>query len=230
MVPLRTLCTLTTASPSCVLAYASTFTVPFARTPTSSAKYFSLYVDGWSSGWMPEYLVVICCACAGARLSNTAVTAAAIMRMKSLPDMPLLFHNGRRQLTCLSINQAASSRPVRVVMPANRPPSPAQLRRGCDPQIKQNARRKAGRRTRAVAQIAWRLRQREVARRLLAAFGDDLVVDLLAFHQRAHAGALDGADVHEHILRPIGRLDESESLLRIEKLNGTCRHHGSPCV
>src|SRR3954451_5567191 len=118
MVPLRTLCTLTTASPSCVLAYASTFTVPFVRTPTSSAKYFSLYVDGWSSGWMPEYLVVICCACAGARLSNTAVTAAAIMRMKSLPDVPLLFHNGRRRLTCLSINQAASSRPVRVVMPA----------------------------------------------------------------------------------------------------------------
>src|SRR5947209_19818153 len=34
---------------------------------------------------MPEYLVVICCACAGARLSNTAVAAAAIMRMRCLP-------------------------------------------------------------------------------------------------------------------------------------------------
>src|SRR3954462_14891718 len=111
---------------------------------------------------MPEYLVVICCACAGARLSNTAVTAAAIMRMKSLPDMPLLFHNGRRRLTCLSMNQAASSRPVRVA--ANKAKRPAQGR----------ASHRCG-----FAQIARRLRQREVAGRLLAALGDDLVVDLL---------------------------------------------------
>src|SRR3954468_16319370 len=178
---------------------------------------------------MPEYLVVICCACAGARLSNTAVAAAAIMRMKSLPDMPLLFHNGRRRLTCLSINQAASSRPVRVVVPTDRPPSRARLRPDCDPLSKTPGARPGVALMRLCADRVAVTPARGCPR-LLAPFGDDLVVDLLAFHQRAHAGTLDGADVHEHILRPIGRLDESESLLRIEKLNGTCRHHGSPCV
>src|SRR5947207_8402482 len=74
------------------------------------------------------------------------------------------------------------------------------------------------------------LRERKVARRLLAALGDDLVVDLLAFHQRAHAGALDCADMHEHVLRAVGRLNESEALLGIEELHSTCRHHGSPCL
>src|SRR3954451_2622481 len=71
---------------------------------------------------------------------------------------------------------------------------------------------------------------RKIARRLLAALGDDLVVDLLAFHQRAHAGAFHRADMHEHVFRAVGRLDESETLLGIEELHGTCRHHGSPCV
>src|SRR5947209_3487337 len=71
--------------------------------------------------------------------------------------------------------------------------------------------------------------EREVARRLLAALGDDFVVDLLAFHQRAHAGALYRADMHEHILRAVGRLNESEALLGVEELHGTCRHSDSPC-
>src|SRR5690242_10137215 len=85
----------------------------------------------------------------------------------------------------------------------------------------------AGRRGRYEGQA---LREREIARRLLAALGDDLEVDLLAFHQGAHAGLLDRADMHEHILRPIGRLDESKTLLGIEELHGTCCHYGSPCV
>src|SRR4029079_12416641 len=74
------------------------------------------------------------------------------------------------------------------------------------------------------------LRERKIARRLLAALGHDLERDLLAFRQRAQSGALDRADVHEHILRAVGRLDESKTLLRIEELHGTCRHHGSPSV
>src|SRR3954471_324079 len=74
------------------------------------------------------------------------------------------------------------------------------------------------------------LGEREIARRLLAALGDDFVVDLLAFHQRAHAGAFDGADVHEDVFRAVGRLDESEALLAVEELHGTCSHYGSPCV
>src|SRR5436305_3406359 len=98
---------------------------------------------------MPEYLTVIDCACAGARLSNTAGTAAAIMRMKSLPEVPLLFHNGRRRLTCLSINQAALVPPCESGLPPidhHRLRTPSWLRSA----NKQNARRKAGRRIDAV--------------------------------------------------------------------------------
>ena len=40
---------------------------------------------------------------------------------------------------------------------------------------------------------------------------------------------LDRADVDENVLRAVGRLDESEALLRVEELHGTCRHHCS-CV
>src|SRR5262249_28240412 len=58
----------------------------------------------------------------------------------------------------------------------------------------------------------------------LAPFGHHLEADLLAFHERLHAGALDGADVHEHILAPVGRLDEAVALLHVEELHGTCRH------
>src|SRR4051812_31249233 len=70
----------------------------------------------------------------------------------------------------------------------------------------------------------------KVARSLLAALGDDLVGDLLAFHEGAHPGPLDGADVHEHVLGAVSRLDESEALLGIEELHGTCRHCSFPCV
>src|SRR5262245_59388996 len=71
-----------------------------------------------------------------------------------------------------------------------------------------------------------RLRRAQVARGLLAAFGHDVVADRLAFHERAHAGALDRADMHEHVLAAVGRLNESKTFLGIEELHGTCGHHG----
>ena len=43
---------------------------------------------------------------------------------------------------------------------------------------------------------------------LLAAFGDDVVADLLTFHESTHTGAFDGADMYENVLRAIRRLDE----------------------
>src|ERR1700712_1773182 len=55
----------------------------------------------------------------------------------------------------------------------------------------------------------------------------DIVADLLAFGQR-HAGALDGGDVHEHILGAIIGLDETITLLRIEPLHGAYGHRVSP--
>src|ERR1700728_3781872 len=66
----------------------------------------------------------------------------------------------------------------------------------------------------------------QIACSLLSAFGYHLVADLLAFDERTHAGALDRADVDEHVLRSVGRLDKSEALLGVEKLHGTGRHHG----
>ena len=51
-----------------------------------------------------------------------------------------------------------------------------------------------------------------VGRRLArAAIRHDLVGDLLAFTQRSKAGALDGADVHEHVVAAVIRLDEADS-------------------
>src|SRR5580704_1234143 len=59
----------------------------------------------------------------------------------------------------------------------------------------------------------------QVGCRLFAALGHDLIRDALAFVERAHAGAFDRADMHEHILRAIARRDKSETLLSIEKLD-----------
>src|SRR5690606_18102586 len=47
---------------------------------------------------------------------------------------------------------------------------------------------------------------------------------LLAFVQRVHAGALDGRDVHEHIVAAVIRLDEAVALGRVEPLHGSSRH------
>src|SRR5215813_13173116 len=65
-----------------------------------------------------------------------------------------------------------------------------------------------------------RLRGLQIARRLLAPLGHDVVADLLAFHQATHAGALHRADVHEHVLAAVARLDESKAFLGIEELHG----------
>jgi hypothetical protein len=67
----------------------------------------------------------------------------------------------------------------------------------------------------------------EIAGGLLAAFGDDLVADFLTFVERTHSGALDGADVHEHILGAIIRLNKAEALLGIEELYSSNRHRSS---
>src|SRR3954454_20594487 len=153
---------------------------------------------------MPEYFAVICCACAGARLRSAAAMAAAIIRMgSSLWDRKwrvVVLPDGRSRLTCLSINRQSKT------------PGASTGRSQTNRSIVES------------------LGEREVARRLLATLGDDLEVDLLAFHQRAHAGALDGADMHEDVFRAVGRLDESEALLAVEELHGTCSHYGSPCV
>ena len=66
----------------------------------------------------------------------------------------------------------------------------------------------------------------EVLRRGLAglAVGDDLIRDFLTLVEAVHAGALDGADVHEHILASIIRLDETKAFLAIEPLHGSLSH------
>src|SRR3984893_5801267 len=57
-----------------------------------------------------------------------------------------------------------------------------------------------------------------------AAVGLDVERELLALDEIAHAGALDGGDVNEHI-RAAGVLhDEAVALLGVEKLDGTLSH------
>src|SRR4051812_37881003 len=56
------------------------------------------------------------------------------------------------------------------------------------------------------------------------AVGDDLVGELLAFVQRAEAGALNGADVYEHVLAAVVGLDEAEALGRVKPLHGSHAH------
>src|ERR1700749_591026 len=68
-----------------------------------------------------------------------------------------------------------------------------------------------------------------VGRRLArAAVCHDLIGDLLAFTQRSKAGALDGADVHEHVVAAVVRLNEAEALGRVKPLHGSHAHGGSP--
>lgn len=66
----------------------------------------------------------------------------------------------------------------------------------------------------------------EVAGGLLAAalVGFHLVGNLLAFGEAAHAGPLDGRDVHEHVVAAVIRLDEPKTLLLVEPLNSTDSH------
>src|SRR6202042_3695527 len=68
-----------------------------------------------------------------------------------------------------------------------------------------------------------------VGRRLArAAICHDFVGDLLAFTQRSKAGALYGADVHEHVIATIIRLNKAEALGRVKPLHGSHAHGGSP--
>src|SRR3984957_8921205 len=70
----------------------------------------------------------------------------------------------------------------------------------------------------------------EVFRRCLAALAVELRFErkLLAFVERAHAGALDGADMHEHVVAAVVRLNEAEALCRVEPLNCSGSHLTSP--
>src|SRR5579862_8780405 len=58
----------------------------------------------------------------------------------------------------------------------------------------------------------------------LPRIGLDVEAKLLALDQAAHAGALDGRDMHEHIGAASILHDEPEALLGIEKLDGTSGH------
>src|SRR5690606_25115289 len=61
----------------------------------------------------------------------------------------------------------------------------------------------------------------------LAAVHDGVEADLLAFHESAHAGALDRGDVDEHIIPArVGR-DEAETLGGVEELNRSDGHDNS---
>src|SRR5579871_2099954 len=61
-----------------------------------------------------------------------------------------------------------------------------------------------------------------------AAVGLDVESQLLPLGQAAHAGALDGGDVNEHIRAALVLHDEAETLLGVEKLDGTLSHDGPP--
>jgi hypothetical protein len=56
----------------------------------------------------------------------------------------------------------------------------------------------------------------------------DFVGDLLALTQRSEAGTLDSADVHEHVIAAIIRLDEAITLGCVKPLHGSHAHGGSP--
>ena len=55
-----------------------------------------------------------------------------------------------------------------------------------------------------------------------AAVGFDIKGELLPLVKAAHAGALDGGDVDEHIRAARVLHDEAVALLGVEKFNGTC--------
>src|SRR5690348_13301951 len=57
---------------------------------------------------------------------------------------------------------------------------------------------------------------------LLAAF--QVVGDLVAFDKTPQTGPLNGGDVHEDVLRAVSRLDEAESLSRVEPLHSASGH------
>jgi hypothetical protein len=66
----------------------------------------------------------------------------------------------------------------------------------------------------------------EVPGGLLAAIGNDLVLDVLTFIESAESSFLNRRDVDEHVFAAAasGGLNESETLLDIEPFHGACRH------
>jgi hypothetical protein len=71
-----------------------------------------------------------------------------------------------------------------------------------------------------------RLDSVQIVRRGLAcpSIGDNVESDLLSLVEDAHASAFDRADVHEHILASIIRLNEAEAFLVVEPLHGSLCH------
>jgi hypothetical protein len=67
----------------------------------------------------------------------------------------------------------------------------------------------------------------QISRRRLAALsiGDELKKDLLALIQSVHPCPFDRANVNEHILAAVARLDEAKSFLAVEPLYGSFRHN-----
>ena len=60
--------------------------------------------------------------------------------------------------------------------------------------------------------------------RFPAAIGNDLILNVLAFIERAQPGPLNRGDVHEHILAAALRLDKAVTLGRVEPLHSACSH------
>src|SRR5438552_18030567 len=87
---------------------------------------------------------------------------------------------------------------------------------------KSKARRCCWRRARS--EQLFELRPLEVRCGKLAALAHYVVGELLALDQARHSGTLDRGNMHEHIVAAVDRLDEAETLGRIEELYGTCGH------
>src|SRR5579864_8865546 len=75
---------------------------------------------------------------------------------------------------------------------------------------------------RSRSQIGGAERGRRLAAGLAVAL--DLVAHLLAFAQPPEVRALDGRDVHEHVLAAVIRLDEAKALGGVEPLYSSSRH------
>ena len=66
----------------------------------------------------------------------------------------------------------------------------------------------------------------QIIRRGLASLSvcDQVKSNFLSLVEAVETGALNGADVHEHILAAIVRLDEAKAFLAVEPLYGSLRH------
>ena len=86
----------------------------------------------------------------------------------------------------------------------------------------QDLRRGASKRTQLGADLVGR--NEVVRRRLAVPAGHKIVLDLLAFTERAHASALHGRDVNKGVLGSVFRLDKSIALYGVIPLYSSCRH------